>query len=204
METLFGINETTDAFWDGMKGENLEARRLIFNDEVNENIIEDLILYILKWNKEDVGLPVKKRKPIYLIVNSPGGDQIIGNALIDAINYSKTPIYTVGIGIVASAAFCIYICGKKRYAFPNTTLLMHDGTISIQNSTNKVRDTMEYCNELERRSKENILAHTLITDELYEENFNKEFYMYADTTAKELGCVDYVIGVDCDIDEILK
>lgn len=201
MEILSGTFD--DKFWDELKEEWLKKRRLVFNTEVDDNIIEDIILYILKWNAEDKHLAPEDRKPIWLIINSPGGDSIVGAALIDVINASKTPIYTLGVGCVASMAFCVFICGKKRYAFPNTTLLMHDGTISIQNSTNKARDTMQYCEELEKRSKENILSHTNMTEEMYDENFNKEYYMYADTLAKELGCVDYVIGVDCDIDEIL-
>lgn len=201
MEYLnFGL---TDKFFDEMKQENLNDRRIVFNDEVTEAVIEDIVLYILKWNKEDKDIAVSKRKPIWIIINSPGGDSIVGSSIIDAINYSKTPVYTLGIGIVASMAFCIFICGKKRFAFPNTTLLMHDGTISIQNSSNKAKDTMAYCEELERRSKANILEHTNISEEMYDENFDKEFYMYADTLGKELGCVDYVIGVDCDIDKIL-
>ena len=202
MELLSTLS-SGDEFWDELKRENLDNRRLIFNCSVTEDIIEDLILYIFKWNMEDKDLPVEKRKPIWLIINSPGGDAIIGSALIDVIDQSLTPVYTLGVGMVASAAFCIYICGKKRYAFPNTTFLMHDGNVTISNSTNKARDTMEYCEELERRSKENILSHTNITEETYKDNFNKELYMYADDKAKELGCVDYVIGIDCGFDAIL-
>ena len=41
-----------------------------------------------------------------------------------------------------------------------------------------------------------------MTEEFYEEHLDREFYMYADE-AKELGCVDKIIGEDCDLDEIL-
>ena len=203
MELLSTLSSTSDDFWDELKREYLERRVLILNDTVDENIIEDLVLYILKWNSEDRNISKNKRKPIWLVINSPGGDSIVGSSLVDVINFSKTPVYTVGLGMVASMAFCIYICGKKRYAFPNTTLLMHDGNITISNSSGKAKDTMAYCEELERRSKNNILSHTNITEDMYDDNFNKELYMYADDQAKELGCLDYVIGIDCDIDTIL-
>ncbi len=203
MDILSEMLIDTDEFWDDLKREFLSRRILVFNDGVNDRIIESLVMYILKWNVEDKDLPKKKRKPIWLVINSPGGDSIVGNALVDAIEYSKTPVYTVGLGSVASMAFCIFICGKKRYAFPNTTFLMHESEIKLANSMGKAKDTMLFCEKLERRSKENILSHTNITEEMYDANFNAEYYMYGDDQAKELGIVDYVIGIDCDIDAIL-
>ena len=48
--------------------ENLEQRVLIFNDEVNDSLIENYILYIMKWNREDKDLPINKRQKITIIL----------------------------------------------------------------------------------------------------------------------------------------
>lgn len=58
--------------------ENLANRVLIFNDEVNDSLIENYILYILKWNREDKDIEPSKRRKIKIILNSPGGDCMIG------------------------------------------------------------------------------------------------------------------------------
>lgn len=172
-----------------------EKRILVLNDDIDNYLLEDVILYILKWNTEDSmnGVSPKKRKPIKLIINSSGGDGIVAMHLCDVIDSSTTPIHTYGMGLVASAAFMIYICGHERYAFKNTVLLMHDGSATVSNSSAKVKQTMDFLNELDQRSKDLIVNHTKISSEFYDANYEKEYYMYADTEGMELGCVDNII-----------
>ena len=52
------------------------------------------------------------------------------------------------------------------------------------------------------KTKQHVLKYTKMTEEFYEEHIDREFYMYEDE-AKELGCVDKIIGEDSDLDEIL-
>ena len=54
-------NGAIDEFYAAMHRECLNDRILIFNQEVDDNVIEDFALYILKWNKEDKNIPVEKR-----------------------------------------------------------------------------------------------------------------------------------------------
>lgn len=65
---LLGGNDD-DLYTETIK-ENLKNRVLIFNDEVNDNIIENYILHIFKWNREDKDIDPSKRKKITLIINS--------------------------------------------------------------------------------------------------------------------------------------
>ena len=55
---------------------------------------------------------------------------------------------------------------------------------------------------MDNRTKEHVLKYTNISEDFYDENYEKEVYLYADE-AKSLGCVDYIIGEDCTIDDIL-
>lgn len=70
-------SENDDLYTEIIK-ENLEHRTLIFNDEVNDALIENYMLYILKWNREDKDIDPSKRKKITIVLNSPGGDCMIG------------------------------------------------------------------------------------------------------------------------------
>ena len=103
-------------------------RVLIFNKDIDNTIIESYAIRILKWNEEDKNITPNLRKPITILINSCGGDLFSTLFFIDIIKQSKTPIRTVGMGFVASAAYYIYINGHDRIAFENTTFLQHDGT----------------------------------------------------------------------------
>ena len=181
--------------------ENLEKRILVFNNDVDEMIIENYILYILKWNSEDKDLPIEKRKPIIIYINCPGGSVIDGFNMVDVICESKTPVKGIGFGLAASMGYHIYLACHERIAFKNSIFLQHDGEITIQNSTSKVKDTMKFFDSMEQRTKEFVLSRTKMTEEFYDKIYDQEYYMYA-SEGKDLGCVDKIIGVDCDLDYI--
>lgn len=55
-------------------------------------------MMILKWNSEDKKLPLSCRKKIFVYINSDGGDCILGNQILSTIEYSNTPVITIGLG----------------------------------------------------------------------------------------------------------
>ena len=91
---LKSILDTTNdnTFFDEVIRDYYDNRILILNNEIDENLIEDCIIYILKWNQCDKGLPIENRKPITIYINSGGGDSIIAMQLVDVIKASMTPI----------------------------------------------------------------------------------------------------------------
>jgi ATP-dependent Clp protease protease subunit len=157
---------------------------------------------ILKWNTEDKNLPVDKRKFIYLYLNSDGGDCVMGTQILSAIKYSKTPVITVGFAKCASMASYILASGYKRYCFPNTIILYHDGQTGYVSSGNKGRDIQRFYDKLDERMKQFMVENTGMTSEFIEEIKDREYYMFADE-AKERNIVDSIIGIDCELDEIL-
>ena len=191
-----------DELFNEIVKENLDQRILIFNDEVNEGVIENYILYILKWNREDKDLPIDKRHPITIVLNCPGGNVFDGFSVVDVIMQSKTPVRGLCIGMAASMGYHILLACNERIAFKNSVLLQHDGEIAIQNSTSKARDTMKFFEDGEKRTKEYVLSRTKMTEEFYDKIYDQEYWMYA-TEAKTLGCIDSIIGEDIDLDDIL-
>lgn len=199
---LFSAGES-DSLYDLQVKENLSQRKIVLNDTIDENILENVCLYIMKWNQEDKYIPQENRKPIWLYMNSPGGGVIDGMNLLNIISSSKTPVYTVCFSMCASMAFHIFIAGHKRYCFKDSVLLIHDGQVSINNSSSKAKDTMKFIESLDNRVKTHVLKHTNITAEFYDSIYDTEYYLFGDTEGKELGCVDYIIGDDVPIETIL-
>lgn len=203
MADLMQLLDNGDDLYTEVIKENLENRILIFNDEVNDCVIENYILHILKWNKEDIDIPVEKRKDIVIYINSPGGSSIAGFNFVDVIMGSKTKVVGVCFGLAASMGYHILLACHDRIAFKNSILLQHDGEISIQNSTSKAKDTMKFFDSMEQRTKDYVLSRTKMTEEFYDKIYDQEYWMYA-AEAKELGCIDKIIGEDIELDDILN
>lgn len=181
---------------------NYDNRRLIINDEINNNLLESICLYILKYNQEDKDVPEDKRKPIWIILNSVGGVVNFGMGLIDCIKHSITPVYCLIIGMAASMASYIPMVCDKSYIFPNSTICIHDGQTGIMQTSRKANDIMNFYNKCDERLAELVYANTSITKDFLDGIADREYYMFPEE-AKEFGIVDTIVGVDCPIDEIL-
>ena len=175
---------------------NLKDRKLFLTCDIDECIIDDIVSHILQYNADD------KRKPILLYCSSNGGSIDPGFELIDVIRQSKTPVYTINLGYQYSMGFLIGLAGHKRYGSKTAKYLMHDGSNFIYNSGAKAQDQMEFNKRIEARVKEYVLSRSKITAEEYDSKLRVEWYLFADE-AKEKGFVDYIIGEDCDLDDII-
>ena len=182
--------------------EDISQRKLYINMEIDENIIDDIVYFILKWNRDDKGIDTASRQPIILYINSPGGTVSDGFALIDTIICSKTPVYTVNLGTEYSMAFLIGLAGHRRYTNSFATFLLHDGSTFLYNSMSKVKDTALFYTALEEKIKNFVLSHSKMTAKEYDKKYGSEYYLFPEE-AKEKGFVDYIVGIDCDIDEII-
>ena len=205
MDTLFfatNQEDGGDTVWDVIQKSNLNDRRIILNQEIDDNLMELICCSILKWNQEDKDLPIEKRKKIYVYVNSCGGDMIMGLQVVSSIQTSITPVVTVGFSYCASMASYILACGDERICFPNTVVLLHDGCVEISTSSNKARDTQSFYDELDANTRQFWIDNTNMDEDFLEEITDREYYMFG-KEAKERGIVDKIIGVDCTLDEIL-
>ena len=185
-----------------MMVKDMQQRKIWLHDEIGIETVSGAIHNIYQYNREDADLPVEGRKPILLYIASNGGSVDAGFALIDAIQTSKTPIYTINTGYWYSMGFLIGLAGKKRFAMPNATFLMHDGSNFIWTSGSKAQDQADFNRRVEARVKQYILDHSTLTSKEYDKKQRVEWYLFADE-AKEKGFIDQIIGVDCDIDTVV-
>lgn len=181
---------------------DLKQRKLFIAANISQETVEDAVRHIMQFNREDADITAEERKPIILYVSSNGGDVDAGFELIDVIMNSKTPVYTINLGYQYSMGFLIGLAGHKRYAMPNAKFLLHDGSNFVFDSGAKAQDRMEFNKKMESRIKDYILSRSKLTTEEYDSKYRIEWYMFSDE-AKEKGFVDFIIGVDCGLDEIV-
>lgn len=98
----------------------LKTRQILLSGEINEENAEKVIRQLLI-------LEADNDKPIYIYIDSPGGDVYAGFAIFDAIRFVNAPVYTIGAGLIASAAALILLAAPKerRLGFPHSHYLIH-------------------------------------------------------------------------------
>ena len=129
----------------------VENRVIWILDEIDATAF-DWAELIIEYNRQDALIEPNHRKPIRLMIASPGGSLECANMLIDVISMSLTPVYAVAMGMCASAASMIYLACHKRYALSSASFLFHKGSCSgIDGTFDQVQNFMEqYRKEVEK------------------------------------------------------
>lgn len=167
----------------------LSNREIFLNTDVDEYCVE-CAKFIMDWNKQDKGIPNESRKKIKIFIHTDGGDTNSMNALINAIQLSKTPCITIGLGKCFSAGAFILIAAKleNRYILPNTIVMIHKGSSGIMSDVNKIINYSKFLEKDNELCKEYILSSTKITPEKYKEVEDKDWYIFAQE------CIDWNIA----------
>ena len=141
-----------------------EKERKIYLDSDVDASIMSIQKMFMRWNMEDKrdGKTKETAKPIWLYIMSYGGDIDYMWVLIDAIKASIAPVYTVDLGVAASAASLIFVCGDKRFMTEHATVVIHEGSAQLAGDAIKVQDAADVYKLQLKQMKEFILAHTEI------------------------------------------
>ena len=171
----------------------LNRREILINQEIDDGIVE-WTQEIIEWNREDEGIDISDRKKIKIFINSNGGSLNAIMELITLCNLSKTPIVAIGMGKCYSAGGLLLMGIPKgnRYILSTTEALVHDGSTGSMGDTGKVLDDLEYTKKTEESTKKFILSHTNISNELYDKNYRRNWWLDSDEIIK-YGLADHVI-----------
>ena len=103
----------------------LKTRQILLSGEIDEDIAQDVI-------KQLFTLEAESDEPIKIYIDSPGGSVDSGFAIFDTIRFINAPVYTIGMGLVASAGALVLLAAPKenRLAFPNSHYLIHQPLLS--------------------------------------------------------------------------
>ena len=104
----------------GLNDRLLKTRTVLISGEINKDRADEFARQMLVLDSES-------DDPIYVYINSPGGDVDSGFAIYDMIRFVSSPVTVIGMGLVASAAALIFLSVPKerRIGFPNSTYLIH-------------------------------------------------------------------------------
>ena len=158
---------------------------------VDESILEvsKLIMY---FNKLDKDIPIEDRQPIKLLLYSYGGDGQACFSLLDIIALSKTPVWTINMGVAMSAGLLILLAGHKRFALKGSTVMIHRGSCFIGGEQSVVESTQKYIKAMEQKYQDFLLSHTKIDPKVYKKKASADMY-FDENDALKNGIVDYVV-----------
>jgi len=178
----------------------LSRRHIFLNDIIDDALVEHSY-QILQWNSEDKGKNIEDRVPIKIFINSDGGCLTSVLNFINLIKLSKTPVFTIAMAKVYSSGGLLLMSGhkNKRFIFPDTTCLIHNGSTGAYGDTGKVMDNLEFTQKLEERVKKYILSNTTISIEQYEKNYRRDWWLFSEDCIA-LNIADRIIT---DLDEII-
>lgn len=175
-------------------------REIWINTDIDEAVVE-WTQQILQWNREDKDIEPSERKVIKVFINSNGGCLNSIMHLITILQMSTTPVMTIGLGKCYSSGGLLLMSGNKgmRYIFDTTSVLIHDGGTGSASDTGKFIDYAEYVKMTEQRTKDYILKNTKITEDEYDKNYRRDWWILGDEVIR-LGVADKIIT---SLDEIL-
>ena len=181
-----------------------EDRKIFFDKEVTPSFVQDTIMWLMRWECEDLGVAIEERQPITIFLNSNGGSVQAGLTLIDFIQCMETPISMVVLSKAFSmtAWLLLAIPVERRYMFKNSTILFHDGYFSLEGKSSWVKDHIKLNDVMDEVCEKLVLENTKITKRLYNKKIETEWFMLKDE-AKKLGVVGNIIGEDISLQEIL-
>lgn len=171
---------------------DLEHRTYWLNDEIN-NYTFDLVQYIIRWNREDAGIPVEDRKPIRIIIDCAGGQLSVSETVSNIIKMSKTPVYGIALGYVASGASVIYLSCHLKFALPNAVFVLHKGSCSGVSGT--YDEIVAFAKDYEKQMETLIdfyIENTDYTEEEIVNNIQTDWYIRTEEAVKK-GIVDEII-----------
>ena len=169
----------------------LGVERILFlGSEVNDGIANSLVAQMLYLDSED------SSKPIYLYINSPGGSVTAGLAIYDTIQYVKSEVVTICVGLAASMGAFLLAAGTKgkRVALPHSRIMIHQplgGTSRRQASDIEIeaREILRM-KEMLNQSLADMSGQTF---EKIEKDTDRDYFLSAEE-AKEYGLIDRVIS----------
>ena len=169
----------------------LGVERILFlGSEVNDGIANSLVAQMLYLDSED------SSKPIYLYINSPGGSVTAGLAIYDTIQYVKSEVVTICVGLAASMGAFLLAAGTKgkRVALPHSRIMIHQplgGTSRRQASDIEIeaREILRM-KEMLNRSLSDMSGQSF---EKIEKDTDRDYFLSAEE-AKDYGLIDRVIS----------
>jgi ATP-dependent Clp protease protease subunit len=165
----------------------LKERIIFLGDAIEDHIANLVIAQLLFLESED------PEKDISLYINSPGGVVTSGLAIYDTMQYLKAPVSTICIGQAASMGAVLLAAGAtgKRYALPNSRIMIHQGSGGFRGNTPDVEIQVKEMLHLTDRLMHILARHCGQSYEKVKKDSERDYFMSGEE-AKAYGLVDEV------------
>ena len=165
----------------------LKDRIIILNGEINDdssNIVVAQLLYLDSLNNEDISI----------YINSPGGSITSGMAIYDTMNFVKSDVSTICIGMSASMAAFILACGAKgkRYILPNSEVMIHQPLGGTQGQATDIKIATDRIMKLKNRLNSILAKQTGQSLKKITSDTERDYFMNSNEALK-YGLVDKII-----------
>ena len=166
----------------------LKDRIVFLGTAIDDHVANAVIAQLLFLQMDD------GKKDISIYINSPGGSVSAGLAIYDTIQFMTCAVNTYCIGMAASMGAVLLAAGPKgkRFALPNSDIMIHQVSGGAQGTASDVERTVEYMYKLKKRLIRILAQHTGKTDEQVKLDSDRDYYMSAQE-AKDYGLVDEVV-----------
>jgi ATP-dependent Clp protease protease subunit len=166
----------------------LKDRIIFLGTEINDQVANAIIAELLFLEAED------PERDINLYINSPGGEVTAGLAIYDTMQFIKAPVSTICVGQAASMAAVLLAAGakNKRYALPNTRILIHQPWGGVQGQAKDIEIVAREIIRIKNKINEILSKHTGQPLEKIEKDTDRDYYMTS-YEAKDYGIVDEVL-----------
>ena len=166
----------------------LKERIIFLSDEVNDVTASLVIAQLLFLDAEDPG------KDISLYINSPGGSVTAGMGIFDTIQYIKSDVSTICVGMAASMGAFLLAAGTKgkRYALPNSTIMIHQPLGGMQGQASDMKIHADYIIQTKDKLNKILSERTGKPLEQIEKDTDRDNFLTA-MQAKEYGLVDEIM-----------
>jgi ATP-dependent Clp protease protease subunit len=172
----------------------LKDRIVFIGTPIDDFVANSVVAQLLFLQMQD------PKRDINLYINSPGGSVTAGLAIYDTMQFVTCDVATYCMGIAASMGAVLLAAGTqgKRYALPNSDIMIHQVSGGAQGTASDVERTVEWMFKIKRRLIHILSAHTGKSDEQVQIDSDRDYWMSADE-AKAYGLVDEVVKSRKDI-----
>lgn len=165
----------------------LKERIIFISGEIDDDLANSVIaqlLYLDSINNNDISI----------YINSPGGSITSGMAIYDTMNFIKSDVSTICVGIAASMAAFLLSCGKKgkRFILPNSEVMIHQPLGGVNGQATEIKIVAERIIKLKNKLNKLLALNTGKDIKIIDIDTERDYYMDSNE-ALEYGIVDKII-----------
>ena len=166
----------------------LKDRIIMLSGPIEDNMANAIIAQLLLLDAQDSG------KDIYLYINSPGGVVTAGLAIYDTMNFIKSDVQTIVMGMAASMASVLASSGTKgkRFALPNSEILIHQPSGGAQGQQTEIEIVAEEILKTRKKINQILADNSGQSVEKLNHDTERDNYLSAQE-AKDYGLIDDIM-----------